>query len=349
MNAKELATKYSVSTGDGNIANIPPDVARRAVELLMEWQSADKPDDIWDDILAWREAHGCHELAWLRIEFINQKLGVLTGPARSSIGHATLASAGLSRRQVLKVLSIVVVVGGTGLLASRQQPWREWGADYHTGIGQQKRLTLVDGTVVTLNSNTAINVRYTATERRVVLVKGELYIRTGGKGIAVGSDVGQVHDWSHSPFILEVPQGELQPLGTRFAVRELLGKCRVAVYDGRVQVRPEQYQQSVIIDKGQSLHFTARDWTKAVSVEEAEAAWTEGMIVVSDMRLQDFLAELNRHRAGILQCDPAISNLKVSGTYPLNHADDVLQALVHALPIKLQTITQYWVRVQPDV
>ncbi len=318
-------------------ANIPANVAVSAVEHLLEWQAADEPDIAWQKICHWRQAHSQHEQAWQQIESVNKKIAVLAVKAEPDVSHAALTAPSISRREALKTLSILLVVGSSGSLVYRQQPWQNWLADYHTTTGQQQ-LSLSDGTAITLNVDTAINVRYTATERRMVLVKGEVYIRTAKLSKA---------EALNRPFIVEVEQGELQPLGTRFSARVLPDTCRVSVYQGRVQVQAATDTQSMIVDTGQSLAFskTARSATQAVT--EAEAAWTQGMVVASDMRLQDFLIELNRYRVGVIQCDPAIAHLKVSGTYPINKVDAVLQVLPHSLPIKVQTFTRYWTRVLP--
>ncbi len=308
--------------------DIPPAVARQAVEWLMEWQSSDDPHSVWQSILCWRQANSSHEQAWQQIEAVNKKLGALAELGAGAV-HGTLTKPAMSRREALKMLSVLVGVGGSGLLAYHQQPWR---TDYRTGVGQQL-LTLADGTQVTLNSYSAIDVNYTTTERRVTLRRGELYIRTGKSG--------------NGPFILDTAQGELQPLGTRFSVRQRESDCRVAVYEGRVQVRPMHRQQFIVVDTGYALDFTKTQWSVRQPVDEAEAAWTQGMMVVSNMALSDFLAELNRHRTGIIYCDPAVAHLKVSGTYPLNQTSEVLHALSATLPVRLQTLSRFWVRVLP--
>ena len=70
-------------------------------------------------------------------------------------------------------------------------------------------------------------------------------------------------------------------------------------------------------------------------------------MVASQMRLDDFLAELSRYRRGRLGCDPAIAGLRVSGVYPLDNTDRVLAALTSALPVEVHTFTRYWVTLRP--
>ncbi|MOA40347.1 fec operon regulator FecR [compost metagenome] len=71
------------------------------------------------------------------------------------------------------------------------------------------------------------------------------------------------------------------------------------------------------------------------------------MLVVSRMRLDDFLAELGRYRRGRLGCDPAVAHLLVSGAYPLADTDRVLAALTSSLAVQVHFLSRYWVTVRP--
>jgi transmembrane sensor len=61
------------------------------------------------------------------------------------------------------------------------------------------------------------------------------------------------------------------------------------------------------------------------------------------MPLPDFLAELGRHRPGVLRCAPDAADLRVSGTYPLANTDRVLAALTLSLPVQVRSRTRWWV------
>jgi len=65
------------------------------------------------------------------------------------------------------------------------------------------------------------------------------------------------------------------------------------------------------------------------------------------MPLGRFLAELSRHRPGVLRCDPAVAALELTGVFPLADTDRVLTALQQSLPIKVHSLTRYWVTVMP--
>jgi hypothetical protein len=66
----------------------------------------------------------------------------LAEKAEPGVAHATLTRQTITRREALKVLSLFMVVGASGALTYRQQPWQNWLADYHTATGQQQSITL---------------------------------------------------------------------------------------------------------------------------------------------------------------------------------------------------------------
>ncbi|MDP1051476.1 FecR family protein, partial [Klebsiella quasipneumoniae] len=83
--------------------------------------------------------------------------------------------------------------------------------------GEIRHVTLSDGTRLDLNSDSAVGLRFSATERRIRLIRGEILLTSG-------------HD-PHRPLIVETAAGDVQALGTRFAVRELNDGSRVDLYE----------------------------------------------------------------------------------------------------------------------
>ena len=145
------------------------------------------------------------------------------------------------------------------------------------------------------------------------------------------------------PFIVETAQGSLQPLGTRFAVRQQSALCRLDVFEGAVRINPcDAPSLAPIVHAGQRARFTRDDISAVEPISENDAAWTDGLIVASGMRLGDFVNELDRYRAGHLSCDPSVAGLRLSGTFPLADPDLVLDTLTRTLPVEVVFITRYW-------
>lgn len=320
--------------------HIPPEVARRAVEWLVELHADDATDINRQALQQWLGQHPDHERAWQRIEAVNdQLLGRLrstASPTASALAHATLVPRrSIKRRDAMKTLAVLLFVGGTAWVAEDKTPWREWMADERTAVGERRTIALPDGTTVALNTDSAINVRFTATERRMRLVGGEILVTTGQDSVG-------------RPFTVETAQGELQPLGTRFAVRQQPDASRVDVFEGAVVIRPHREGLTHTLRAGEQASFTRTAIGEPMAANDGDTAWTDGMLIASGMRLQDFLAELDRHRPGRLSCDPAITDLRVSGTYPLADTDRILDTLRTTLPVEVHFLTRYWVTLKPE-
>lgn len=291
----------------------------------------------------WLAGHPDHQRAWARIEAVNLRLRGVAGT--SALAQATLAPVGARpRRRVVGALGFALLSGGMAWQLERLAPWQEWAADERTGVGERRTVTLADGGTVVLNTDTAIDLRFDASERRLRIVRGEVFVTTG-------MDAG----WTGRarPFVVQTVQGELRPIGTRFAVRQHADATQVAVLEGAVAVHPRgladrgEAGPTFILRVGQQVRFLAEDIGPVHPTSEAETAWVNGMLVASGMRLDEFLKELGRHRPGSLSCDPTVAHLRVSGTYPLSSTDRVLALLATAMPVEVRFFTRWWVTVGP--
>ncbi|MNN25206.1 fec operon regulator FecR [compost metagenome] len=183
----------------------------------------------------------------------------------------------------------------------------------------------------------------------MILRGGEIEVSTG-------------HGPAARPFTLATRHGLLTPLGTRFIVRDVPGdnphtadhtasdtpdSIAVAVLEGAVRITPRLGQRSVRVNAGQSSRFTATDAAAPVAMAPAESAWLDGMLVADHTPLPRLLAELGRYRRGLLRCDPALASLDVSGAFPLADTGAVLALLEEALPVRIRSVTRYWVTVAP--
>ncbi|MFA5630853.1 MAG: FecR domain-containing protein [Porticoccaceae bacterium] len=310
---------------------IPPQAAQSAIEWLVDLRAEHVAPDTLDAWRRWRAAHPDHERAWQRIESINGKLGHLATPVNAALARATLsAPASPRRRQIIAGLAALLFAGGTGWHLYRDEPWRAWNADQRTASGERRRIQLDDGTTVTMNSGSALNLAYSATERRLRLLAGEVLITTAS-------------DAANRPFVVDTAQGEALALGTRYTVRQLSGATDVAVFEGSVRITPRNAPAlPLLLQAGQQTRFSADTPGQPAAADPDNAAWSDGFIIAKGLRLDDFLAELNRHSRRPLGCDPAVAHLRVSGTYPLDDVDKILDTLAATLSLRVETLTRFW-------
>jgi transmembrane sensor len=144
---------------------------------------------------------------------------------------------------------------------------------------------------------------------------------------------------------VQTRHGYLRALGTRFLVREQQGGTLLAVRQGAVAIFPDDRAAIArhIVQPGESLLFNAGGLSAAPDNGLDPWGWSDGVISAHDMRLGDFIAELARHRRGVLRCSDASANLRLSGTYQLADTDQVLALIAQTLPVRIDYRTRYWV------
>jgi transmembrane sensor len=322
-------------------------IARQAVEWWVTLQSDDATDALRAACLRWREAHPEHERAWRHIEGADSRMRHVSDTLGAAVARATLhAPRSRGRRMAVKAIAGALFVGAGAWVASDPVALQRLRADARTGAGERRTLSLADGTTLLLNTRTAVRLSMDGDVRGIALIEGEIMVTTG-------------RDAGHVPpreLVVSTAHGTLAPLGTRFVVRQTDegGDTSVQVFEGAVRVMPKAGAVAGtgatlgrIVHAGEQARFTAGSVGPVLPLAQGDGAWTDGIFVAADMRLDAFLAELSRYRRGYLRCDPTVASLRVSGTYPLADIDAILGVLPHALPVAVTAVTRYWVTVGP--
>lgn len=315
---------------------IRPATAEAAAEwltLLMSGEATPQQRQQWQH---WRQADPEHERAWRHIEAVAARFQGLHGDAASN----SLALPAGRRRAVKALLALAVTAGGSALL-TQTPAWNQWRADYAAATGTRREVTLADGSRLTLNSGSAIKVDFDAERRLVTLLQGEIMIVTGHAGTGGAATAGTL-----PPFIVRTAEGAIRALGTRFSVRQLDGRSRIGVLESAVELTPRAGGMPTRLDAGSGLEFTRDAVGTPAALGPASHAWLRGQLIADAMRLDDFLAELGRYRPGLLRCTAAVSGLRVSGAFPLDNTDRILDMLPSVLPVRVRERTPYWITVE---
>jgi transmembrane sensor len=307
---------------------------QQALEWLVTMWSGEVTPEEQLALSNWRQAAPEHELAWLQLAKMEQRLRSVP-PQTAGL---TLRESGRrnQRRTLLRGL-LLVCGGGAAVYTLRgSSPWQTMTAQYATATGERRDLVLADGTRISMNTATAFDVHFDAGLRRIDLHKGEILVTTAHEPAT-----------PHRDFVVVTRHGTARALGTRFTVYQGGEHTRVEVYEGVVEVRPRLSPDAPLrLAAGSQLRFTAAAADAVRALPSDYPAWLDGVLEAEQMRLQDFLVELGRYRRGVIRCDPAVANEVVSGRYPLGDTDKVLAALEQALPVRISYATPYWVTVQ---
>lgn len=326
---------------DGSPGETPiaPAVLEQAADWLLRLQDA--PDDagVRDGCRRWCRADPEHARAWGRVE----RLRGLIGRVPPELALPVLDRApDPRRRQAIKRLALLAAVAVPGLWGGREA-WRSMRpGDIRTATGERRRVSLPDAGRLDLASHTAVSIDYDGHWRRLHLHRGEIAVETAHDTVQPAR-----------PFLVEVPQGTLEALGTRFDVRlDQDGLCRLAVLDGAVRVVPARDPAiGIVVTAGHALRFGPRGAGRATTTGGDEMAWRDGMLAADAMPLCELVSELARYRHGRLRCAPEVAALRVSGAFPLDDTDRSLAMIAASSPVRIRRHAGGWwtlVEARPD-
>lgn len=313
-------------------AAIDPVALEEAAEWLMCLSATDVSDEDRAAWALWRHSSPERNQAWCRAERVMGKLGAV--PPTLAM-HTLDRPASPSRRAAVAKLAAILALaplGWTGWKLTEQQGWT---ADYLSSVGECRELTLADGTQIFLNTDSAIDVRFDASQRLIHLIRGEILVQTAPDNVVPSR-----------PLRVVTQEGLMQALGTRFSVRETSGRTYLAVLEGAVRIEPVngKNMQPLVVQAGQKTDFNANAASAVAPVDKTATAWTQGMLLADKMRLADFIAELGRYRRGFIRYEPAIADMLISGTYPVDDPRRALNMLVQTYPLTATSrLNGYWV------
>ncbi|MFO1401802.1 MAG: FecR domain-containing protein [Steroidobacteraceae bacterium] len=179
--------------------------------------------------------------------------------------------------------------------------WPAGAQTWSTGAGEQRTLLLEDGSHVTLNTRTRIEVRYTRHERALRLLEGEAFFE-------VARDAAR-------PFMVRTALGSARAVGTRFNVYLHDERLAVTTEEGRVEVAGVDALQGVLVDAGRCAELRHGMARARVAPADLAAAldWRDQRIEVADDSLGGVLRDFSRYTPlPVRAATPAIAALRVS-------------------------------------
>lgn len=224
-----------------------------------------------------------------------------------------------------------------------------------TQVGEQRSITLDDGSTVQLNTDSLLEVRYTAGARDLRLVRGEAFFEVAANPAR--------------PFSVYGKDGVARAIGTAFVVRVRAERMDVTVTKGVVEVAalepaparatleamaslPRIAPALVSAESGQvttaviAPQGISRDRLNA-SDAARQLAWRQGMLAFSGDRLDSVVADVSRYTdIDIEIADPALTDLRVSGYFKVGEVEPMLEALESGFNVKVERVDARHVRLR---
>jgi transmembrane sensor len=230
--------------------------------------------------------------------------GVDRGLAADSDVGADRGAHGRFSSRALLAAAIAVMCAGVGVFA-----WLNRAPVYSTGIGEQRSLTLDDGSMVTLDTRSRIRVRFSARERNIDLLEGQALFRVAKN--------------DRQPFVVKSDAAAVRAVGTEFDVYRQHAGLTVTVLQGRVAVTASSSGQrraddAVLVPAGQQVAVlgSAKVTPSAVADVAAATAWTQRRLIFESTPLAAVVEEFNRYNTRrLVIADPGLSSFHVSGVF----------------------------------
>ena len=193
-----------------------------------------------------------------------------------------------------------------------------------TAPGQHRVATLADGTQVTLDGATRLEVRLGTQRRQVELVRGEAFF-----------DV--AHD-TRRPFTVKAPEGSARVLGTAFDLERGEGRLELSVRRGRVRLAPTGLiHRTAELTMGQRA-FAKEGRLSAVRAFDLHADdWRSGWLETDGVTLARLVERLNRaSTTPITIADPVLGRQRVAGRFRLDEPQVLVRnlALMHGFNVR---------------
>jgi transmembrane sensor len=255
-------------------------------------------------------------------------------PERSWFGLRAAAAAVVLL--VAGVGTLIVSRGGSNLFHGAVASLYEQGAaDYVTRRGEKLDVTLPDGSAITLNTETDLDVVFDGRRRTVEVLRGQAFFN-------VAKDPSR-------PFVVVAGGRQIVAVGTAFDVRLDQGRVEVQLVEGHVVVENAEpggaaappardSTESIHLNPGEALVATDKQVVRtAMEDQQRLLKWRDGLIEFDNTSLADAVAEFNRYSSQTISIDdPQIAKLPISGVFRTNSQRKFLEAVTSLHPVAVE-------------
>jgi transmembrane sensor len=301
-------------------------VSEQAIDWMVRLRAGTPDAALLERFNAWLAMDRAHSQAWATLqERLGGSFNTVRALDRRLPGQAGEARQVLlqphgSRRDALRVIAGLGLLGGGVWLGAGSQLGDALLADLHTGRGERQNFQLADGSRLSLNANSAVDLRFDDKQRLVILRHGELVI--------------DVAPDPRRPLRVRTAEGEVRALGTRFLVAQEQDASRLVVLQHSVEAR--LFDGTVqVVQEGQSALLHARQIALLGGDQRRRADWLDGRLNVLDESLEQVVEALRPYSRGFVRVAPQVRGLRVQGVFPLDDPDRALNALAETLPIRV--------------
>ncbi|MGE6916542.1 FecR family protein [Achromobacter kerstersii] len=310
-------------------------VAAEAIRWSARLHAGDMSAAEHAELLAWRRARPEHEVEFQAQQIVGRAVLAMPDDAiRRLYGGELPERPNLGRRRAMRAGAVLLCAGAAGGAAVTfgRGPGRpEYAAQWSTRKGERRSVSLAEGSVLELNTDTQAAVAFFEDRRVVTLMRGEALF--------------DVRPDAARPFYVEAGPATVRVTGTRFNVRRGAQDVHVAVQQGVVEVRsgPWWHRSRNLLNAGQGTLVDGdgrQPGPQAVNLS-SELAWVNGRLVFRNATLAAVVDELNRYlQQPVRLANDRVGRLRLTASFRLDDPEGIVDGLPGVLPVVLHRLPQ---------
>jgi transmembrane sensor len=211
---------------------------------------------------------------------------------------------------------------------------------YRTVLGEQRSVVLEDGSIITMNTSSEIEIDYSRERRLVRLNQGEALFEVS-------------HD-PQRPFDVVVDDVIVRAVGTKFNVDRRERRTTVSVVEGTVKVMPEMPSTSNgsarldesaarIVNAAQRIVLNGATLGVPEHIPDLSplTAWTRRQLVFENRPVSEVAAEFNRYnRRQIVIRSPGLNQREITGVFQANDSYPFLVFILQIPGVHVDTVAE---------
>jgi transmembrane sensor len=328
-------TLLTASTDDEAPTGLDP-VQREAYEWISRFMGGDMTSAEVEAMKAWFGQSRVHAAAYADARRVWNALGPVANARMRESGDAgqTIRDAGRFRLALSAPIGRRALIGGAlaasaayGLIKPPLDLWPSYSelmADYRTGAGEYRQVTLADTVSLHLNTRTSIAVRSQTTGMaQIELISGEAAFSTGAAA---------------SELTVVAASGRILATRSDFNLRCDGSQVSIACLNGSLLVMLDG--SATRLDARQQVSYGDQGISAVTAVNpDNVTAWRHGRLIFEGVPVAQVIAEINRYRSGrIVLMNEGIGRRLLTARLPTTETDKIIIQIVHIFGAKARTL-----------
>ncbi len=307
---------------------------QQATTWFARLDSGEVSDEAKAQFFAWLDTHEINQQAYIEIEQLWGKLEIVERlPVDEMLQKSNWFGVIVGGwRQIGALLSVLAISTIAALYLNKPADVLE--QLYVTAVGEQLDFRLEDGSLLQLNTDTAVSVRMDESRRLLELRRGEAYF--------------DIAPDSERPLSVRTTSGMVRVLGTQFNIRQTPGGSIVSVIEGRVAIAPRNgtqqpdFEAQLTLLANQQARLTENQPMDEVASIDGDIviAWRQGQLIYEGNTLAEVIDDLNRYFPGkIALDDSSLGEKEIVGVINLENKTKTLKMLEATFDVEVVVVT----------